>query len=707
VSPRPLIFVSAVTKELRSARQLVANTLTFLGYEPVWQDIFGTETGDLREMLRRQIDHCKGVVQLVGRCYGAEPPEPDPIFGRVSYTQYEALYARQRNKKVWYLFIDETFPVDECGDEPAELRDLQAAYRHRLRADSHLFHPLTSAEALEASVLKLRTDLIRLRRGVKQWAAGVALLLVLSVALGFWLLRGQRRAAEQLGETKRAVSAMTEEMSKLRQGIMQYSKVETQVSQAPTSQDPAAVQERIYAELSKQLNIDKNVLRERLQEAAQNLKKAPDASSYEKANAAYVANDYAEAERLALQAVEEANKTPDAKSSEVVQAFKLAGLARQKRIQYAAAMEHFRAAQKLTDREANPAEWSEIRLAIADLLLDQGQYSAAVNTLRSLVEVRVRIFGPEHPDSLRSRNRYAYALWRQGRYNEAEAGFRQVISLEEKLLGHENPDTLLSRNGLALVLDDEGKYVAAESEHRQVLEIRTRVLGPEHLDTLKSRNNLALTLNRQGKYAAAENDFRELITLEEKVLGPEHPVTLGGRNNLNVTLGNQGKDAEAEAQFRQLIQVEERVLGAEHPETLKARANLAKALAKQKRYGEAETEFRNVVQIEERVLGPEHPSTLSNRMGLTGVLTHQSNYAEADAQCREVIALQEKVLGPDHPNTLESYYRFGYDLARQGKMQEAMQFARRAAEGARKILGDDHPSAKRYLQLVQDVKAGR
>ena len=55
MSPRPLIFISAVSKELRSARQLVANTLTFLGYQPVWQDIFGTETGDLREMLRKQI----------------------------------------------------------------------------------------------------------------------------------------------------------------------------------------------------------------------------------------------------------------------------------------------------------------------------------------------------------------------------------------------------------------------------------------------------------------------------------------------------------------------------------------------------------------------------------------------------------------------------------------------------------------------------
>ena len=66
MSPRPTIYISAVSKELRRARQLVANTLTSLGYEPVRQDISGTETSDLREMLRQQIDQCKGVVQLVG-----------------------------------------------------------------------------------------------------------------------------------------------------------------------------------------------------------------------------------------------------------------------------------------------------------------------------------------------------------------------------------------------------------------------------------------------------------------------------------------------------------------------------------------------------------------------------------------------------------------------------------------------------------------
>ena len=200
MSPRPTIFISSVSKELRSARQLVAITLTFLGYEPVWQDIFGTEGGDLRQMLRQQIDQCKGVVQLIGQSYGAEPPTPDEEFGRVSYTQYEALYARKRGKKVWYLFMDESFPIDAHEPEPDELRQLQASYRNMLKVDTHLFHPLASREALEAGVLKLRDDLTQLRRGAKRWAWGIAALLVFIAVLVIWLVRGQGKMSAQMAK---------------------------------------------------------------------------------------------------------------------------------------------------------------------------------------------------------------------------------------------------------------------------------------------------------------------------------------------------------------------------------------------------------------------------------------------------------------------------------------------------------------------------
>ncbi|HVF73207.1 MAG TPA: tetratricopeptide repeat protein [Chthoniobacterales bacterium] len=648
----PLIFISAVSRELRSGRQLAANTLTFLGYQPIWQEVFGTETGDLRAMLRQQIDQCKGVLQIVGNCYGAEPLEPDPQFGRVSYTQYEALYARSKGKKVWYLFIDENFPVDVCEGEPEELRALQAAYRHRLQADAHLFHPLNSREALEASVLKLRDDLVRLRRGVKRWAAAVAILLLISVGLGLWLLYTQGQTTERVAQTQNAVVAMTQEMTKLREGILKYPKVEAQVRESQPEQSQAAIQEKVYETLGKELEVDPKVLAAKLPDVAISLKRAPDATSYEKANAAYVANDYFEAERLALQAVEDAEQAGNKNPDEIAQAYVLAAYSAQKRIQFRTAMEHLRAAEKLTDRERNPTQWAEVQHAIGDLLIDQGLYREAEDALRTVTEAREKLLGAEHADTLRSRTRLAYALYRHGKYNEAIAQFRSIVALEERILGPTHPDTLLSRNGLAIALDNSGKPAEAEVEHRRILEIREKVLGPEHPDTLRTRNNIALTLDRQGRHAEASSEFQQVIDLENRILGTEHPDTLRSRSSFAYSLDHQGKYAEAEVNLRDVIRLQERILGPEHPDTLVSRLRLDKALMSQGKFAEAEADFIVLIADEERVLGPDHPDTLSARSGLANALQAQGKFADAAARYREVIPLEEKVLGPTHPNTL-------------------------------------------------------
>ena len=107
---RPRIFVSAVSTELGTARRLVAAALYRLGFDPISQEQFSAGYGELRQWLRDQIDSCEGLIHLMGSAYGAEPPIADPEVGRVSYTQFEFLYASRRNKRTWLIVIGEDYP---------------------------------------------------------------------------------------------------------------------------------------------------------------------------------------------------------------------------------------------------------------------------------------------------------------------------------------------------------------------------------------------------------------------------------------------------------------------------------------------------------------------------------------------------------------------------------------------------------------------
>lgn len=115
---RPRLFLSAVSDELRTAREKVAQALHRLGIDAISQDEFSTGHGELRQWLYDQVDTCDGIIQLVGDAYGAEPPKVDPAYGRVSYTQLEFLYAGRRNKKTWFIVIGKDFKRDK---PPAQL----------------------------------------------------------------------------------------------------------------------------------------------------------------------------------------------------------------------------------------------------------------------------------------------------------------------------------------------------------------------------------------------------------------------------------------------------------------------------------------------------------------------------------------------------------------------------------------------------------
>ncbi|MFG2233606.1 tetratricopeptide repeat protein [Streptomyces sp. NPDC048723] len=147
---------------------------------------------------------------------------------------------------------------------------------------------------------------------------------------------------------------------------------------------------------------------------------------------------------------------------------------------------------------------------ISQSLTKAGDYGSALQLQQAAHSITARSLGPDHLETLNSRNNLADALDLFGRHQEAADLHQQVLTARERALGADHADTLLSRNNLALALDDLGRHQEAADLHRQVLTTRERVLGPAHPHTLHSRDHLAAALRAAGRTGTGWGSGRSL-----------------------------------------------------------------------------------------------------------------------------------------------------------------------------------------------------
>jgi hypothetical protein len=73
-----------------------------------------------------------------------------------------------------------------------------------------------------------------------------------------------------------------------------------------------------------------------------------------------------------------------------------------------------------------------------------------------------------------------------------------VLDARVRVWGPEHPDTLTARANLAYWTGEAGDAAGARDQFAALLPVRERVLGPEHRDTLTARGNLAYWTGQAG-----------------------------------------------------------------------------------------------------------------------------------------------------------------------------------------------------------------
>jgi eukaryotic-like serine/threonine-protein kinase len=324
--------------------------------------------------------------------------------------------------------------------------------------------------------------------------------------------------------------------------------------------------------------------------------------------------------------------------------------------------------------------------------LAAGRTAEAIKLNEATLKMRESRLGPDHPDTLQSRMNLAADYHAAGRIAEAIKLDEATLKMCESKLGPDHPDTLSSRNSLANTYYHAGRTGEAVELFLATLKLRESKLGPDHPDTLSSRNNLATSYLATGHTAEAIKLHEATLKMRESKLGPDHSLTVQSRNNLAVDYLAAGRTADAIKLHEATLKVRASKLGPDHPDTLVNRNNLAQAYLAAGRTAEAIKLHEATLMLCESKLGPDHAYTLASRNNLANVYESLGRTAEAIKLHEATLRMCESKLGPDHPNTLVSRNNLAKAYYAVGRITEAIPLHEATLKMREAKLGPDHPN---------------
>ncbi|HXS94622.1 MAG TPA: serine/threonine-protein kinase [Candidatus Limnocylindrales bacterium] len=337
-----------------------------------------------------------------------------------------------------------------------------------------------------------------------------------------------------------------------------------------------------------------------------------------------------------------------------------------------------------------PLVEASIRQTIGNAYIELGLFPEADKQLERAMDLRRRLLGEDHLETLSIVNDLEMLYRNQGKYVQAEPLASKVLTIRQRRLGKEHPETLEAMNNLGLLYRSEGKSAQAEQILTKVLEIRRRISGEASSDTLYAMNNLGVVYQIEGKYTQAETVLSEALEIRRRISGQEHPDTSIVIDNLGTVYYRQQKYQQAESLWAKNLEIRRRVLGDEHPDTLDSMQNLGAVYRAEGRFAQAEPLLTTAMEAKRRVLGSEHPFTLTSMLSLAMLYRYEREYFKAEPLMVEAVKTQSRVLGQDHPDRLAGMNRLAALYTDEGKYSEAETLFADALKSQRRVLGEDH-----------------
>lgn len=295
----------------------------------------------------------------------------------------------------------------------------------------------------------------------------------------------------------------------------------------------------------------------------------------------------------------------------------------------------------------------------------------------------------------------AQAYHYSSRYREALAQTRRVFDLRRRLLGDGHADTVRAQLQLGDILHTVGRLPEAEAELRGAL-VHLRSAGAEADPLATGLRDLGNVLRDRGEAVDAERCFRESLALFRN----DRQQTWRTEIYFSRLLIMEAQLEEAERLLLDALANLRRQHGGDHPTAGEALRELGHLRLAQGNYAEADARLAEAVALFHRFNDDEHAMFARIKALQSELALRRGDPAAAVVTARDALARFERLGLTEHPAALDSRRALGRALLALGEPTQAvaeLDTTRRAEE--RLFVPDDRRSGVTRAALASARRA--
>ena len=262
---------------------------------------------------------------------------------------------------------------------------------------------------------------------------------------------------------------------------------------------------------------------------------------------------------------------------------------------------------RIKQLDSQPAIQAELLGVIGRAYLHLGQHTDAKPLLARSLELRQKLYSPDHPEVAEGFYDFANLQREAGHFKAADSLHRRALAIRTSSLGYYHQATAESLHDLGLVLSQLRAYPSSDSVLNEALAIYEEIYHPGHVKIAAVLNRKAANYRAAGNYEEAHQLYQRSFDIWKREHRDAHPQVAEGANDLALIHKLMGNIALADSLYRVALKITDTLYNGSHPSTAETLGNLGVMWEQQGDYEQARSYLEEALAMCRSLFREHHP----------------------------------------------------------------------------------------------------